>query len=142
MILVLVASAFALMGCASNNYSEYSTAMVEQQKLRQNRQIAMMQIAQTADPAVKGMAVMAIALDSQNDNQLVPPPNEFLEYLKILVPGAYLLGGKLIDNSLAKYQINNNTQVETIRYGAIKDISSQAIAKKPCVISEALVQCD
>lgn len=108
-------SALALSGCTTSNQRYYeamekaaaSNASAHVEKMR-----ALSQLAQSADPAAQGAAVMAMAL---SQTPVITPQyveTGALAWARVLATPMAALGGLYLQTDLAKHQSNNTAQVQ------------------------------
>jgi len=141
-LIIAAFAALALVGCASTNYDAYAKSHAD---VANTRIVGLTKIAESGDPSTKAAVAMAIALTSNN---LQAPQNEALQWAQVLSP----LAGQAIQGfyglTLGIRQSDNAVKTEGIRWGTMSNIAGAGIEAagkveqvKPCIITEAVIQC-
>ena len=117
-LLFLVLSAFALLGCASPEYAQYSKAQTDIAVARHAAEAAkykaLSDIASSGNGDAKVAAVMALALGGQGAQQTTlqaPQASQALQWASILVPGLTQVAGMRYNYLSTVAQSNNSASV-------------------------------
>lgn len=117
-LLLLVLSAFALLGCASPEYAQYSKAQTDIAVARHAAEAAkykaLSEIASGGNGDAKVAAVMALALGGQGAQQptlQAPQASQALQWASILVPGLTQVAGMRYNYLSTVAQSNNSASV-------------------------------
>jgi hypothetical protein len=152
---LVAVAALALAGCSTTQYETYAQAQATSAKAESDadtaRIIALSRIAESGDAAAKSSAIMALAMSGANKAKtaIAAPVNEALQWAQVLSPlaGQGLQG--MFSYRLGVVQSNNAVRTEGIRYNTMSNVAGAGIEAagkveqvKPCIITEAVIQCD
>lgn len=132
MRVLAVAGLAVLTGCASSK--EYTSYLAAHQAAHESRATAekarfdaIAEIAKnSADPAARTAAVMALAM-AKSESQAVPPAppqNEMLQWASVFVPALTNLGANFFTYRLGMVNSNNAAQTTTAAYNAFGSMAT------------------
>ncbi len=143
MRVLAVAGLAVLTGCASSK--EYTSYLAAHQAAHESRATAekarfdaIAEIAKnSADPAARTAAVMALAM-AKSESQAVPPAppqNEMLQWASVFVPALTNLGANFFTYRLGMVNSNNAAQTTTAAYSAFGSIATAGFNSNATIAS-------
>lgn len=143
MRVLAVAGLAVLTGCASSK--EYTSYLAAHQAAHESRATAekarfdaIAEIAKnSADPAARTAAVMALAM-AKSESQVAPPAppqNEMLQWASVFVPALTNLGANFFTYRLGMVNSNNAAQTTTAAYSAFGSIATAGFNSNATIAS-------
>lgn len=143
MRVLAVAGLAVLTGCASSK--EYTSYLAAHQAAHESRATAekarfdaIAEIAKnSADPAARTAAVMALAM-AKSESQAVPPAppqNEMLQWASVFVPALTNLGANFFTYRLGMVNSNNAAQTTTAAYNAFGSMATAGFNSNATIAS-------